>query len=33
VLGFSTIGNAIPAIETNVRSRNKNIFQIIEFLT
>jgi hypothetical protein len=29
-LGFSTIGNAIPAIETNAKSKNKRIFQIIK---
>jgi hypothetical protein len=28
-LGFSTIGNAIPAIDTNAKSRNNRIFQII----
>jgi hypothetical protein len=28
-LGFSTMGNAIPAIETKASNKNKNIFQII----
>jgi hypothetical protein len=28
-LGFSTIGKAIPAIETKVSRRNKKIFQVI----
>jgi hypothetical protein len=27
--GFSTIGNAIPAIDTKAKSKNKRIFQII----
>ena len=30
-LGFSTIGNAIPAIDTKAKSKNKKIFQIIKF--